>query len=167
MRSRHVDPRISPLTTRCGRSALCAYWRSTSATTGGRLQVEVPRRDDLQERRWRRSPAGERSDVSKAPGERVHEITTSRRVVTQAIAGNVYDDGAAAIRFPLCLDGNPCVAVFEGRGELDLASEVMPLTDPPRTMAVNCSGNSVARNISIGAGHPISPSLVLGGPHVA
>lgn len=63
----------------------------------------------------------------------LHEITTSRRVVTQAIAGNIYDGGAAAIRFPSCLDGNPCVAVFEGRGELDLASEVMPLTDPPPT----------------------------------
>jgi hypothetical protein len=63
----------------------------------------------------------------------LHEITTSRRVVTQEIAADTYDDGAAAIRFPSCLDGNACVAVFEGRGELDLAGEVLPLTDPPPT----------------------------------
>jgi hypothetical protein len=63
----------------------------------------------------------------------LHEITTSRRIVTQAIAGDIYDDGAVAIRFPSCLDGNPCIAVFEGRGELELAGEVLSLTDPPPT----------------------------------
>lgn len=63
----------------------------------------------------------------------LHEITTSRRVVTQAIAGDLYDDGASAIRFPSCLDGNPCVAVFEGRGRLELADEILLLTDPPPT----------------------------------
>lgn len=63
----------------------------------------------------------------------LHEITTSRRIVTQAIAGDIYDDGAAAIRFPSCLDGNPCIAVFEGRGELEPAGEILPLTDPPPT----------------------------------
>jgi hypothetical protein len=63
----------------------------------------------------------------------LHEITTSRRVVTQTVAGAVYDDGAAAIRFPSCLDGNPCVAIFEGRGALELAGEIVPLIDPPPT----------------------------------
>ena len=63
----------------------------------------------------------------------LHEITTSRRVVTQTVAADVYDYGAAAIRFPSCLDGNPCVAIFEGRGALELAGEVLPLTDPPPT----------------------------------
>jgi hypothetical protein len=63
----------------------------------------------------------------------LHEITTGRRVVTQAIAGNLYEGGASAVRFPSCLDGNPCVAVFEGRGDLELAGEIVPLTDPPPT----------------------------------
>ncbi len=35
----------------------------------------------------------------------LHEITTDRRVVTQTIAGDLYDEGAAAIRFPSHLDG--------------------------------------------------------------
>ncbi len=50
--------------------------------------------------------------------------------MTQTVAADVYDYGAAAIRFPSCLDGNPCVAIFEGRGALELAGEVLPLTDP-------------------------------------
>jgi hypothetical protein len=63
----------------------------------------------------------------------LHEITTDRRVVTQAIAGDIYDDGASAIRFPSRLDGNPCIAVLEGRCALELADEVLLLTDPPPT----------------------------------
>ncbi len=63
----------------------------------------------------------------------LHEITTNRRVVTQTVAADIYDDGAAAIRFPSCLDGNPCVAIFEGRGALELAGEILSLTDPPPT----------------------------------
>jgi hypothetical protein len=67
----------------------------------------------------------------------LHEITTSRRVVTQTVAAGIYDDGAAAIRFPSCLDGNPCVAIFEGHGALELAGEILPLTDPPPTALLN------------------------------
>jgi hypothetical protein len=61
----------------------------------------------------------------------LHEITTNRRVVTQAIAGDLYNQGVSAIRFPSCLDGNTCIAVFEGRGNLELAGEIVRLTDPP------------------------------------
>ncbi|MFZ2052413.1 MAG: hypothetical protein WAU69_15945 [Solirubrobacteraceae bacterium] len=63
----------------------------------------------------------------------LHEITTNRRVVTQTVVADIYDDGAAAIRFPSCLDGNPCLAIFEGRGALELAGEILLLTDPPPT----------------------------------
>jgi hypothetical protein len=60
----------------------------------------------------------------------LHEITTSRRVVTQTIAGDLYDEGVAAVRFPSHLDGNPCIAVFEGRGELEHHGSIVALTDP-------------------------------------
>lgn len=53
--------------------------------------------------------------------------------MTQTVAADIYDDGAAAIRFPSCLDGNPCVAIFEGRGVLELAGEILPLSDPSPT----------------------------------
>ena len=36
-------------------------------------------------------------------------------------------------RFPPCLDGNPCVAIFEGRGVLEPVGEILPLTDPSPT----------------------------------
>ena len=57
----------------------------------------------------------------------LHEITTSRRVVTQTIAGDLYDEGVAAIRFPSHLDGNPCIAVFERRGELEHQGPIVAL----------------------------------------
>lgn len=60
----------------------------------------------------------------------LHEITTSRRVVTQTIAGDLYDGGVAAVRFLSRLDAQPCVALFEGYGDADLMGEVIPLTDP-------------------------------------
>lgn len=50
-------------------------------------------------------------------------------------AGDLHDDGIAAIRFPSHLDGNPCIAVFEGRGDLHLDGAIVPLTDlPPKQL---------------------------------
>lgn len=60
----------------------------------------------------------------------LHEITTSRRFVTQTIAGDLYDRGVAAVKFLSRLDGRPCVALFEGRGDVDLVGEVVALRDP-------------------------------------
>jgi hypothetical protein len=61
----------------------------------------------------------------------LHEITTSRRVITQTIAADLFDRGAGGVRFPSRLDGNPCVALFEGRGTASLAGDPVALTDPP------------------------------------
>ncbi|GFG48998.1 hypothetical protein CQY20_27625 [Mycolicibacterium agri] len=60
----------------------------------------------------------------------LHEVTTSRRVVTQTIAGDLYDGGVAGVRFLSRLDAKPCVALFEGRGDADLIGDIIPLTDP-------------------------------------
>lgn len=61
----------------------------------------------------------------------LHEITTSRRAITQEIAADLYDGGAAAVRFPSRLDGLPCIALFEDRGTVALSGATVPLTDPP------------------------------------
>ena len=61
----------------------------------------------------------------------LHEITTSRRPITQTIAADLFDRGASAVRFPSRLDGNACVALFEGRGSAIMAEDAIPLTDPP------------------------------------
>lgn len=67
----------------------------------------------------------------------LHEITTARRSITQAIAADLYDRGAAAIRFPSRLDGHACVALFEGRGAAELRAVPIVLTDPPPVELVN------------------------------
>lgn len=59
------------------------------------------------------------------------EITTKRRKVTQTIAGDLCDRGAAAVQFPSRLDGKVCVALFEGRGTVHQVGDVVALTDPP------------------------------------
>jgi hypothetical protein len=61
----------------------------------------------------------------------LHEITTSRRVITRTIAADLFDRGAGAVRFPSRLDGNACVALFEKRGTVSAAGEAITLTDPP------------------------------------
>jgi hypothetical protein len=60
----------------------------------------------------------------------LHEVTTSRRVVTQTIAADLFDRGASAVRFPSRLDGGACVALFEGRGTVAATDHVVALTDP-------------------------------------
>ena len=60
----------------------------------------------------------------------LHEITTARRPVTQTIAAQLFDRGAAAVRFPSRIDGGACVALFENRGDAVLSGEPVLLTDP-------------------------------------
>jgi RES domain len=61
----------------------------------------------------------------------LHEITTRRRAVTQMIATDLYSRlNASGVRFPSRLDGNPCLAVFEGHGELSAAGPPIALVDP-------------------------------------
>jgi hypothetical protein len=67
----------------------------------------------------------------------LHEITTSRRPITQTIAAELFDRGAAAIRFPSRLDGNACVALFEGRGGPTAIGTPIPLIDPPPQQLIN------------------------------
>lgn len=70
------------------------------------------------------------------------EITAEQRPVTQTIAADLHDRlGAAAIRFPSRLDGNACVVVFEGRGQLEIVAEPVALTDPaPPALQTVCAG---------------------------
>jgi hypothetical protein len=70
----------------------------------------------------------------------LHEITTSRRALTQTIAGHLYDQGHAAVRFPSRLDGNACIALFEDRGQITPAADPIELTDPAPEPLINvCS----------------------------
>jgi len=59
--------------------------------------------------------------------------------MTQTIAADLFDRGASAIRFPSRLDGNACVAIFEGRGTASSAGEPIALTDPPPEPLTNAT----------------------------
>jgi hypothetical protein len=62
----------------------------------------------------------------------MHEITTRRRIVTQTIGTDAYDNlDVAAIRFASSVDGGTCFALFEDRAELEEAEAPIALTDPP------------------------------------
>ncbi|MFL5862806.1 MAG: RES domain-containing protein [Solirubrobacteraceae bacterium] len=61
----------------------------------------------------------------------LHEITTGRRPITQTIAADLLDRAVSAVLFPSRLDGNACVALFEGRGTAILGGAAIALTDPP------------------------------------
>jgi hypothetical protein len=69
-------------------------------------------------------------------------ITADKRPVTQAIAADLHDHhGAAGIRFPSRLDGNACVVIFEGRGQLEIVADPVQLTDPaPPALQTVCAG---------------------------
>jgi hypothetical protein len=60
----------------------------------------------------------------------LHEITTSRRAITQTIARIYSTKAPAPSAFPR-LDGNACIALFEGRGTAGPAGDHIALTDPP------------------------------------
>jgi len=113
--------------------SITASWRREHVLAPLRLKLEGPIYDltDLAQRRSiEESHSGLLLEHDMQHLD-LHEITTSRRVVTQTIAGDLYDDGVAAVRFPSHLDGNPCIAVFEGRGKLHLDGAIVPLIDPP------------------------------------
>lgn len=61
-------------------------------------------------------------------------------MVTQTIAADLFDRcNAGALRFPSRLDGQPALAVFEGRGELVEAGDPVALTDPaPAALLAVC-----------------------------
>lgn len=81
-----------------------------------------------------------------------HELTTRHRLVTQTIAGDLYDRGAAALRFPSSLDGQANVVLFEGRGELEEAGDSTALTEPPPKPLVTVCTEWGLRLESIGDG---------------
>lgn len=66
----------------------------------------------------------------------LHQITAKRRIVTQTIAGDLFERGAAGIRFPSCLDGGVCIALFEHRGAAAAAGDIVALTDPAPTALI-------------------------------
>jgi hypothetical protein len=122
--------------------SITTAWRREHVLAPLRLKLDGPIYDltDIAQRRSieeKHSPLLLEHDMQHLD---LHEITTGRRVVTQTIAGGLYEEGVAAVRFPSHLDGNPCIAVFEGRGELDHQGPIVALTDPAPQQLVEVAG---------------------------
>ncbi|WP_255802048.1 RES domain-containing protein [Mycobacteroides abscessus] len=60
----------------------------------------------------------------------LHEITSNRRPLTQAIAADLFDRGAGGMRFLSRLDGQPCFALIEGRAAVRQVGSPLTLTAP-------------------------------------
>lgn len=110
-----------------------ARWRAQHVLVPVVLRLDGPL-IDLTELPIRREVENRHIDLLVEHGLKhldLHEITTSRRVVTQTIAAELFARGASAVRFPSRLDGSACVALFEARGTVASTGDVVTLTDPP------------------------------------
>ncbi len=110
-----------------------APWREQHVLAPTRLELDGPL-VDLTDLATRQAVEQRHHDLLIEHGLShldLHEITTGRRTVTQAIAAELYDRDVSAVRFPSRLDGQPCIALFEGRGDVHMASDPIDLIDPP------------------------------------
>lgn len=110
-----------------------ARWRTEHVLIQARVRLHGPL-VDLCDLPTRQRVEDRHRDLLLAHGLEhldLHEITTSRRAVTQTIAGELYDRGVAAIRFPSRLDGNACLAILEERATITQQGDAVLLTDPP------------------------------------
>lgn len=121
---------------------ITAQWRTQHVLAPVRLELDgplvdltdVPTRQEIEDRHLELLLAHGLQHLD------LHEITTSRRTVTQTVAADLYDRGAAAVRFPSRLDGNVCIALFERRGAVLLTGALVALTDPPPEPLTNVTG---------------------------
>lgn len=114
-------------------ASVTAVWRQHHVLAPARLQLEGPVLDltDVEQRRTIELYHAALLAEHGLAHLDMHEITTPRRVVTKTIAADAFERlEIAAIRFASRLDGLPCYALFEGRGRLASAGEVLALTDP-------------------------------------
>jgi RES domain len=119
-----------------------AKWRRENVLARARLELDGPLVDLMD--------AGTRQEIENRHETLLvdhglkhldqHEITTDRRVVTQTIAADLFDHGAAGVRFPSRLDGNACIALFEGRGIAHLTGQLVALTDPAPSPLITVAG---------------------------
>jgi hypothetical protein len=116
-----------------------AQWRRQHVLIAASLRLDGPLIDltDVPTRQQIENRHAELLLEHDLPHLDLHEITTSRRAITQTIAADHYDQGAGAVRFPSRLDDNPCIALFEGRGAISAAADPIPLTDPPPAQLAN------------------------------
>jgi RES domain len=69
----------------------------------------------------------------------ISEIRSKNRIVTQTISRDLYERGAAGVRFRSNQDDRLCLALMEGRARLVPAGEPIPLTEDIPELLQVCS----------------------------
>jgi RES domain len=110
-------------------------WRADRRV--GRARIDEGGRTivDLEDLAMRRSLEESHAALLAAHGMRnldISQLRSSQRVVTQTIALDLYGQGCAGIAYNSNLDGGACVALFEGRADVQLygAAQQIDAGDP-------------------------------------
>jgi RES domain-containing protein len=141
-------------------ATVTAQWRRRHVLAPARLDVDGPVLDltDIDQRRQIEQRHAELLADHGMSHLDLHEVTTRRRIVTQTIAADAFDQrAAAAIRFASRLDGLPCYALFEGRGGLASDGEPIQLTDPAPEALQNVAASwqmTIEPTATIAVRHP-------------
>jgi hypothetical protein len=132
--AKHLKVYGAAATSSLPKAAITEKWRQDNVLVGctmtyeGRL-LDLTDANDRHEIELRHAELLARYDMSHLD---MHEITTRRRIVTQTIGTDAYDNlDVAAIRFASSRDGGTCFALFEDRARLEEAQSPIALTDPP------------------------------------
>jgi hypothetical protein len=132
--AKHLEKYGAAATSSLPTTAITEKWRQDNVlvactmTYEGRL-LDLTDTNDRHEIELRHAELLARYDMSHLD---MHEITTRRRIVTQTIGTDAYDNlDVAAIRFASSRDRHACFALFEDRAELEAAGPPIALTDPP------------------------------------
>lgn len=67
------------------------------------------------------------------------ELRSRNREFTQKMSRYYFDEGKAGIKFRSLLDNHPCIAIFEGRGELKSVGEALPIEPHMREFRDVCA----------------------------
>jgi hypothetical protein len=132
--AKHLKVYGAAATSSLPKAAITEKWRQDNVlvpctmTYDGRL-LDLTDANDRREIELRHAEHLAKYDM---PHLDMHEITTRRRIVTQTIGTDAYDNlDVAAVRFASSRDGGTCFALFENRAELEQAEPPIALTDPP------------------------------------
>jgi hypothetical protein len=95
-----------------------AQWRADRRIGRARIAAANDEIVDLEDLQVRRRLEEEYAPLLAAHGMRhldISQLRSDQRVVTQTIALELWTQGKAGIAYRSKLDGEPCIAIFEGR----------------------------------------------------
>jgi hypothetical protein len=123
-------------------------WRADRRVGRARLDEGERRIVDLEDLEVRRALEERHAALLAAYGMRnldISQLRSSQRIVTQTIALDLHGQGCAGIAYKSNLDGQGCVAIFEGRVEVHRygAAQAIPADDDDLTAVCGAWGITI------------------------